>query len=36
MNNIETASLVLPTVSTLNINNINTQITWNNINLKLY
>ncbi len=34
MNNIETASLVLPTVSTPNINNINTQITWNNINLK--
>jgi hypothetical protein len=34
MNNIETASLVLPTVCTTNINNINTQITWNNINLK--
>jgi hypothetical protein len=34
MNNIEVASLVLPTISTLNVNVAKTQITWNNINLK--
>jgi hypothetical protein len=34
MNNIEIASLVLPTKLTLNINDACTQITWNNINLK--
>jgi hypothetical protein len=34
MNNIEIASLVLPTISTLNVNAAKTQITWNNINLK--
>ena len=34
MNNIEYASLVLPTASTLNVNIGYTRITWNNINLK--
>ncbi len=34
MNNIEIASLVLPTISTLNVNAAKTQITWNNINFK--